>query len=613
MRLTATIEDGQIVVRQDGGYGPASRSVLKAVGHGARCIDGATWVYPAWPATVIGIKQAADLLDMDLDLYPEVRELGEKADNQTAHEHSIRKLMQKYMDDKTLPLGQYESRSDPDPWRHQQLAYHWGMRVNSLYVAHKPGLGKTRTGSDLIRGRIDAGHVREPESVWLEPRWSEITDGRPLKERWATVGGVLIVCPKVVLGTWSDELLKWQGIPAISISANSRGTKLKQAGTPSWVHICTYGSLSCLEGNIYDGIIADELHSCAWSDTVRWSHMMHFRKHARWVVGLSGTPLSNMLPSLWGQYYWLDQGRTLEPSFEAYLNRYFEGSGRNPDPIEGSAEQIAKRISRCTYFLTMPEAFPEKPQKIQQIQHVGLNQDQVTYYKRVRDDARAEIQASRVNWTSVTDKIIKLLQIQQGWVKDENKEIIEFSSAKLRALRSMLIGENGTPGDLSGERVVVWCRFRHDLQKVVQMLEDAGAPTLYLHGGLNDSQREAVKNAWNKDHRWRFFVGMIQIGIGINLHAPKCVDEYGNPARCHTSVFYGLDWKVTQLEQAMDRIYRGDQVETCLYRYILSERIPGDNEDPMDKRVYDTLQAKLNQAVEVSEESVDYIRRLLAA
>ena len=109
---------------------------------------------------------------------------------------------------------------------------------------------------------------------------------------------------------------------------------------------------------------------------------------------------------------------------------------------------------------------------------------------------------------------------------------------------------------------------------------------------------------------------MIQMGIGLNLHAPACVNEAGQPARCSTTIFHGLDWRVTQLEQAMDRVYRGDQVETCLYRYLLSDELDESDDDgeplkPIDVRVYEALMEKLDQATRVSSGSVDHVRMQL--
>lgn len=610
MKLRAKRDQQHIIVEQDGGFGLESKQVLRCVAQGAQCVGGTTWIYPATSGAVLALQEAATFLQADLSLDKALHQIAEKAANETRHEEAVRRLIQKYIDNTQLPVAPYQTVEHPPPWRHQAIAYHWGMRVQALYLAHKPGLGKTREGADLIRGRIDTGGVRWPRQVWVPGHFSAVHPKSWIDDHWAIEGGVLIVCPRIVLGTWAEELLRFQGIQATVVYSSSRQVKLRRSGIASYVHIITYGSLEMVEDNHYDGIVADEAHSLANEDTKTFARMMHIRERARWVVALSGTPVSNMLPSLWSQYYWLDGGRTLGSSFEEYRRRYFNGTARKLEPKANAASAIAKRISRVTYFLTMQEAFPDKKQKIQQVHRVAMTREQLNYYERVRKQTVADIHTGQVTSDHANVQLQKLLQIAQGFVIDDAGAVHTFTSAKLRALKAMLTGT----GDLTGRRTIVWCRFRHDLAQVSEMLTKNDITHLTLHGDTKN--REGLRDAWNSDPRYRVLVGMIQIGIGINLHAPDCVDEQGQPARCSTTVFYGLDWRVTQLEQAMDRIYRGDQVETCLYRYLLSEDLDawddqGDPVLPIDRRVYNVLQEKLEQATMISEDSMEYVRRLV--
>lgn len=613
MRLRAKFEEGLIQVEQQGGYSPEAKIILRSVAQGYER-KGATWRYPYSLGAISSLKEAADFLSAELDLDDQLVKAWEAAEQETQRERSVRRLIQRYIDDPQLPLADYMTREDIEPWHHQKIAYHWAMRTNVLYLAHKPGLGKTREGADIIRGKIQAGHVRAPEQVWIEGHYSEIFPSQWVEPHWGIRGGILIICPKIVLGTWEDELARWQGIPSVLITGG-RPRKIWRGGLDFWIHVCTYDSLDVIQDNEYDGIVADEAHYLANDDTKRFAKALHLRQRARWVVALSGTPVSNMLPSLWSQYYWLDGGRTLGASFESYRRQYFDGSYRNMVAKDSSAANIARQISRVTYFLTMQQAFPDKQGKIQQVMKIPMTRQQITYYNEVRRQAVADIMTGSITAEAINVKLLKLLQICQGFVIDDNKQVCTFTSAKLEALRGMLTGQ----GDLTDRRTIVWCQFRHDLNQVVRMLQKAGVKVLWLHGGMNNKERERVRDMWNHDAQWQVLVGMIQMGIGINLHAPNCVDANGEPARCATTIFYGYNWRVTQLEQAMDRIYRGDQVETCLYRYLISDDVDGffDNDGnklrPIDGQVYESLQAKLEQATEISEESMDYIRRLLAA
>jgi SNF2 family DNA or RNA helicase len=258
----------------------------------------------------------------------------------------------------------------------------------------------------------------------------------------------------------------------------------------------------------------------------------------------------------------------------------------------------------------MTEAFPDKKEKVQQVLEIPMSGEQIRYYKEVRDETVAQIQTGDITTEQAHLKIIKLLQICQGFVIDDEKNTHTFNSHKLMALKDMLTGE----GDLVDERVIVWCQFRHDIKQIVEMLKKKQVPTLWYHGRMKDADRERVKHAWNKDHRWKVLVSMIQIGVGLNLHAPKCQDRFGNFHKCHIAVYYGFNHSVTQLEQSMDRIYRGNQTETCLYRYLLSRDFGeycGNESIVIDKNIYNVLQEKLEQATMIKEESMDYVRRLL--
>jgi SNF2-related domain/Intein splicing domain/Helicase conserved C-terminal domain len=473
--------------------------------------------------------------------------------------------------------------------------------------------GKTRVGADAIRGKHETNQVRPPLQFPMPERPSAIDPERKLPARWCTRGGVLVVCPRVVIGEWVDQLMRWQNIKGIPILGDA-AKKRYRAGTKAWVHICAYDSLESVEGNEYDGIIGDELHYIANEESNRFQRMMALRKYATWVIGLSGTPMSNMLQSLWSQYYWLDGGRTLGPSYEAYRKKFFDKDGRKVEANETAETRIARSTSRITFFLTMQQAFPGKAQKVQTVIRVPMTKEQSAYYEMLRKKQSADIVGGKVTVVEALTKLLKLLQVTQGFVLDDNKQVQQFSSAKLVALEEMLTGK----GDLSNERVIVWCNFRHDMTMITNMLSRHKIKHMQLHGDIPDKDRNALKDAWNNDFTQRVFVGMISMGIGINLHAPTCVDNTGKPARVFTTVFFGLNWRVTQLEQAMDRVYRGDQEEVCVYRYLLSDDLDESDDNgeplkPIDVRIYECLMEKLDQGVRFNEESVDYVRRLLGS
>lgn len=607
MDLHATQQGPLIVVEQDGGYSASTAAALRAVASGAESL-GKIWHYPLSDGAIMALAETASLLGAGLTLCPDLQGRLDKIKDREAREHHLRKQIQVLIEDPSRPLPPYPTSSKPPPWRHQSISYHWGTRVESLYVAHKPGLGKTRTATDLIRGWVTQGIVRMPEHIWLPERSAAL--GAPLPARWGQRGGVLILAPRAVLYNWRAELAKWQSIESIITYRTQRRSKMRLAGVLSWVHITTYDSLECIEGNEYDAIIMDEMHMLANDGTNRFARIKAVVAHARRRLALSGTPLPNQLPSIWSQMFLLDGGISLGANYDAYISRYFTKDGRRLDPNPGALETIAAKVGRISYSLSMDEAFTgaeAKPPKIHQVWRLPMTRQQRDYYMHIHTDLRADILTSQVSITNISAKMMKLLQICQGFVIGDDGQRVSFSSAKLNALREML----GPSGDFGDRRVVIWCRFKDDIRQVMELMRELGKPALCLHGGSKD--RENILQAWQTDHRWRVFVGMIQIGIGFNLHAPTCVDQHGRPARCSTTVYYGYDWKPVELEQAMDRVYRGDQVEACLYRYLICDQLETADGplDPIDGAIYESLQAKLAGAEDFRTETIEFYRRLL--
>ena len=608
--LEARLIDGpRIKVQQTGGFSNLTKITLRAISQDHEW-DGkaSAWLYPYSPGALQGLKDAAKQLRADLRMDTLLQDQLDRVVAETANELEVRKLMQRHLDDLTLPMAPYMTQPTPPPWAHQAVSWHWGMRVRAFYIAASPGTGKSRMAADLIRGKVNKQQVREPVQFDLERRYSNVTYGKVLPERIGIAGGVLVACPSGVTGEWVEQLYRFQNVRALSISGDAT-RKRKRAGTPAWVHVCGYESLESVEDNRYDMIIADEAHYLANAESNRWGRMNALRKHAATALALSGTPMPNMLGSLWSQFYWLDGGRTLGPSEEAYRRRYLAASIQ--DGLDAET-RVSRAISRVTMFMTLKDAFPDKAEKIHQVIRVPMTDEQASYYEALRNEAVVVIMAGQVDATMTMTKLLKMLQVTQGFVLDNDRVVQQFSSAKLKALEGMITGD----GDMTDKRTIIWCRFLADIERISAMLDRHKVTHMKLQGGMltSDKRKEEFKTKWNTDHTQRYLIGMISMGIGLNLNAPMCVNAAGKPDRCSHTIFYGVDWKVSQLEQAMDRVYRGDQPEPCLYRYLLTEDVEaadGTIVKPIDVRIYECLQMKLKQSADVKEDSVRYVRYLL--
>jgi len=614
--LTAAIDRSTspvtVIVRQDAGHGSHVASIMRAV-HQDIAWQGRlrAWVFPYLPASVYALEEAATLLGLHLHMEPDLERVRQAVKSETEREAAVRKLLQAYIDDRKLPTAAYTSQTIPSPYWHQRLAYHWFKRTHVLYLMHKMGTGKTRAGSDIIRGKYEDGVITDPEQFWVGEEPSVIDNTRILPGQWCVRGGALICCPSAVAQEWTQQLWKWQGMEPLHISGAGAEDKRKKAGIPALVHVCSYDSLEAVERNVYNLIIADEAHFIANQDSNRFKRLLHLRRKAKAALALSGTPQSNGLESYWAQFFFLDGGRTLGPTMQAYKRTFLNAKDRTDGLTPDQA--VSRAISRIAWPLTMLEAFPDKAHKINKVIHVPMTPEQADYYEKIRSQQEADVLTGKVNLVESMARLAKLQQVTQGFVLDDNKVVQQFSSAKLTALETLL--KKG--GDLEGKRTIVWCAFKAEMPMLEGLMKRIGIKYMLLHSGMTQAERARAKDTWNTDASYRVLLGGIALGIGLNLHAPDCVDEDGQPARCSTTVFYNLTWKVTVVEQAMDRVYRSDQKETCLYVYLLSQDLyTGSNRKPvkpMDVKIYELLMLKLESAKDINEQSITYVRGLLAA
>jgi len=140
---------------------------------------------------------------------------------------------------------------------------------------------------------------------------------------FATSKRTLIVCLSYVRGVWCNphdggELMKWAG-PNHSVSLEVFECKgVKPPATPlaaaptDWA-ICHYDILHAWVEKIAawkpEIVIFDECHFLMNPDTRRTKAAMRVSKEARYVWGLSGTPMTNRPKDLWGVLSTITPGR----------------------------------------------------------------------------------------------------------------------------------------------------------------------------------------------------------------------------------------------------------------------------------------------------------------
>jgi SNF2 family DNA or RNA helicase len=155
----------------------------------------------------------------------------------------------------------------------------------------------------------------------------------------------------------------------------------------------------------------------------------------------------------------------------------------------------------------------------------------------------------------------------------------EGGSSKLDALVEML-----TEGDLAGEKVIVFTRFRKMVDIAIPVLEKEGVKCTRVTGTENDLQRRDAMNLFQKaDSGTNVIFITMAGGDAINLQAAKAI------------VFYDSPWSAGDLIQILGRMIRIGSDHDKVYAFnMVAESGKVGQKVTIDGRVQQVLAGKMN-------------------
>ena len=140
----------------------------------------------------------------------------------------------------------------------------------------------------------------------------------------------------------------------------------------------------------------------------------------------------------------------------------------------------------------------------------------------------------------------KLLQLANGAIYTETKEVIKVHDEKLNRLEEIIDTSNGKP-------VLVFYNFKHDYGRISKMLEKLKIK----YQTLNTS--EDIKS-WNNGEIEVALLHPASAGHGLNL-------QYGG----NIIVWFGLTWSLELYQQANARLYRQGQTNTVIIHHLIAK------------------------------------------
>ncbi|MFT4415307.1 SNF2-related protein [Fredinandcohnia humi] len=383
-----------------------------------------------------------------------------------------------------------------------------------------------------------------------------LTAVNDLKYNRFAVSKVLVIAPKKVAeSTWVREADKWDHLKLLRFSTvlGSATKRIRALNTPADIYVINRENIPWLVEYYrnswpFDMVIVDEFSSFKNHQAKRFKALKWVRPHIKRIVGLTGTPAPNGLLDLWAQVFLLDGGERLGKTITGFRERYFEPDQRNRDrvftyaPKTGADDVIQKLIGDICVSMKA-EDYLELPDITYNTVSVELDSQAEKAYKKLETEMLLQVDESTIDAGSAAVLTNKLLQLCNGAVYDENRNIVNIHDCKIEAFMELVEGLNGKPA-------LVFYNFQHDKERIVKALEKTSLRVRELKTPQDEID-------WNNRQIDILLAHPASAAYGLNLQ------QGGNHV-----IWFGLNWSLELYQQANKRLHRQGQTEKVIIHHL---------------------------------------------
>jgi SNF2 family DNA or RNA helicase len=311
----------------------------------------------------------------------------------------------------------------------------------------------------------------------------------------------------------------------------------------------------------WDVVCADELHRCKDPQGRASRFLAKLGEQAHKRIGLTGTPMPHSPLDLFAQYRFLDPS-IFGRSYYAFKARYAIMGGFEGKEVVGwnHKDEMHQRMMSLAYRVRAADVL-DLPPATHIERRCALEASAARQYKEMWKNFVVETEQGTVTAANAMVKLLRLQQLTSGYLRTEEGEDVEVSKAKAGLLTEIF---TDLPTD---EPVVVFCRFRADLDTVRQMAEDTDRSVAELSGRSNQLAD------WQAGNRTVLAVQIQAGGVGIDL------------SRAHYAVYYSLGFSLGEYEQSVARLHRPGQAHPVFYYHLICD-------GTVDEHVYRALQER---------------------
>ena len=418
------------------------------------------------------------------------------------------------------------SRDDFAPWAHQTQAAEWYANRHAGLFGMDMGTGKT------FAALLALSAMRLPLETVNIAAGSGKKRAEKLRNALSIAGGKTLVVLVNYESVWRSELA-----PTIE--------------SVKWA-----------------AIVLDESHriKAPGGQASRYLARLASKQPRAKRLCLTGTPMPHSPLDLYGQFRFLDP-QVFGTSFTRMRARFAECDARFPSKVKywKNQDELVTKLDAHSFRVTADEVL-DLPEAIHETLPVELTPKVQRFYRTLESEMVADLDAGTVTAANALTKLLRMQQATGGYAKLDGGHStvpIDGTPTKRMALQDRLEDLPAT------EPVVVFCRFRTDLDDVAAAARDLGREYAEVSGERKDLER------WQAGDAAILGVQMQSGGVGIDC------------SRAAYAFYYSLGFSLGDYEQSLARLRRPGQTRCVRYYHLVCR-------GTVDEQVYAALRERRN-------------------
>lgn len=396
---------------------------------------------------------------------------------------------------------------------------------------------------------------------------------------------ILIVCPKKALRVWSSEFkkhldfdwdcyLRYVHYEASAHKAEDRRRYYRLA--KKWQK----------QGRTVM-VICDEAHRIKKRGSSQSRFVRTIGKRATYRLALTGTPIAQGIKDAWPLFDFIQHGlfgkwEDFEASYLELEKHTHRRTGANYTKIVGTKneDEFYSLFHEFSYRITLAEArraegLPAARIRSRKI-YFDLKASSRNAYSELAEELETYVRGHKVSTPLVLTLTMKLQQIAGGFViqdtripgkRKKQRAIITVGAEKLARLERALTSTS----ELQDRKLVICCRFKHEIDNIGELLTDLGYTWKTVSG------REEYNGHFDVD----VIILQVQSGEAIDLSASN------------TYIYYSWNHSLINFEQARFRVQSFNTTQVNYFFLIAN--------DTVDEDIYEAVVKKKDLATLVCD------------